>query len=182
MGKPFIHAIRGRAAFAAFLVALSGAAPRFSYSQAPESAKYSNSLIAVAGATNTSYAILSEGRQQLSYVTESDYPATKILSFISNDLRKKGWNTLDQDFMNPGLPSSHIRGWTVSGEGIQGSTSVVHQWSADWENEEHDIVRYDLEYRSLDGSTRDLRTLRVTAIYIPARTAAVMKRAIASTR
>ena len=104
MGKPFIRAIRARAAFAAFLVALSGAAPRFSYSQAPESAKYSNSLIAVAGATNTSYAILSEGRQQLSYVTESDYPATKILSFISNDLRKKGWNTLDQDFMNPGFP------------------------------------------------------------------------------
>jgi hypothetical protein len=53
---------------------------------------------------------------------------------------------------------------------------------ADWENDAHDIVRYDLEYRSPVASTRDLHALRVIALYIPAATASEMKRTAAAQR
>ena len=51
---------------------------------------------------------------------------------------------------------------------------------ADWENDAHDIAMYDLEYRSPDTSTRDLRTLQVTVLYVPARIVIEMQRATAS--
>ena len=50
------------------------------------------------------------------------------------------------------------------------------QWAADWENGSHDVTSYILNYESPANSTRDLKNLRVTALYIPAEVAAKMKR------
>jgi hypothetical protein len=84
--------------------------------------------------------------------------------------------------MNPGLPSSHVSGWADFEDGRARPSTHVFQWMADWENEAHDIVRYDLEYRSPVASTRDLHTLQVIALYIPAPIVSEMKRTAAANR
>ncbi len=72
------------------------------YGQVAGSTKYSNSLIEVSGAQNPTYLALSEGREQLTYTVAVEYPADKIVAFVSSELQKKGWKPLREDFLNPG--------------------------------------------------------------------------------
>jgi hypothetical protein len=48
---------------------------------------------------------------------------------------------------------------------------------AQWENQQHDIVSYTLEYRYPVDAKPDLGTLRVLAIFIPAAVANKMPKA-----
>jgi hypothetical protein len=78
---------------------------------------------------------------------------------------------LKEDWLNPGLPSSHVRGWTYYEDETKKPATSVRAWGAEWENGAHDILTYLLEYRCLENacsSTLDLRDMRVVAIYIPA--------------
>jgi len=99
-----------------------------------------------------------------------------VLSFISAELRAQGWKPLSQDFFNPDIPSSHQRGWTFFEDHTQKPSTGVYAWNADWENGSHDIVVYALRYESPDNSTRNLRNLRVLALFIPEEIAAKLKR------
>jgi hypothetical protein len=141
-----------------------------------------NFLVLAPSAKDPSYLTQSDGRQELTYSCEVEYPAENVIAFISKQLRANDWKLLKEDFMNPGLPSSHIGGWTDFEDGATKPSTHVYQWMADWENEGHDIVRYNLEYRSPAASTRDLHTLRVIALYIPAPVASEMKRTAAANR
>src|SRR5215471_14955089 len=74
--------------------------------------KYSASLVVAPLAKSPKYLKYQDGRQQVVYTSESEYPGEDVLSFISAELRKQGWKPLPQDFLNPDIPSSHQRGWT----------------------------------------------------------------------
>jgi len=162
---------------AALLLAFGCAVASVCYGQAGGSTQHSDSLVIVSGAKDPRYLAHSDGRQQLIYTCEVEYPAEEIVASISRELRKKHWKPLKEDFLNPGLPSSNVRGWVSFEDGTTHTAEYVHEWMADWENAAHDIVMYDLEYRSADTSTRDLRALQVIALYVPARTVIEMKRA-----
>jgi hypothetical protein len=127
-------------------------------------------------AKSPKYLKYQDGRQQVVYAIESEYPAEEVLSFISTELKKRGWTPLPQDFFNPGIPSSHQRGWTFFEDHTQKPWTGVYAWSADWENGSHDIVVYMLRYNAPDNSTRNLKNLQVIALFIPADMAAKMKR------
>jgi hypothetical protein len=137
--------------------------------------RYSPSLIVAPLAKGPKYLKYQDGRQQVVYATESEYPAEDVLSFIDAQLRKQGWKPLPQDFLNPDIPSSHQRGWTFFEDHTQKPSTGVYAWNADWENGSHDIVVYALRYVSSDNSTRNLKDLRVIALFIPAEVAAQMK-------
>jgi hypothetical protein len=137
---------------------------------------YSASLVVTPLAKNAKYLKYQDGRQQVTYSTESEYPAEDVLSSVSAELKKRGWKPLPQDFLNPDIPSSHQRGWTFFEDHAQKPWTGVYTWIADWENGSHDIVRYALKYESPDNSTRNLKNLQVIALFIPADVAAKMRR------
>jgi hypothetical protein len=138
--------------------------------------KYSASLVVAPLAKSPKYLKYQDGRQQVIYSTESEYPAEDVLSFISEELKKRGWKPLPQDFFNPDIPSSHQRGWTFFEDHTQQPWTGVYAWNADWENGSHDIVVYVLRYESPDNSTRNLKNLQVIALFIPADKATKMRR------
>ena len=144
--------------------------------RANDGEKYSASLVVAPSAKSPKYLKYQDGRQQVIYSTESEYPAEDVLSFIRAELKKRGWKPLPQDFLNPEIPSSHQRGWTFFEDHTQKPWTGVYAWNADWENGSHDIVVYVLRYESPDNSTRDLKNLQVIALFIPADIAAKMKR------
>lgn len=137
--------------------------------------KYSASLVVTPSAKSPKYLKYQDGRQQVLYSAECEYPAEDVLSFIRAELKKRRWKPLPQDFLNPDIPSSHQRGWTFFEDHTQKPWTGVYAWDADWENDSHDIVEYALRYESPDNSTRNLKNLQVVALFIPADIAANMK-------
>jgi hypothetical protein len=143
--------------------------------RANDEEKYSASLVVAPSAKSPKYLKYQDGRQQVIYSTESEYPAEDVLSFITAELKKRGWKPLPQDFLNPDIPSSHQRGWTFFEDHTQKPWTGVYAWDADWENPSHDIVEYALRYKSPDNSTRNLKNLQVIVLFFPADIAAKMK-------
>ena len=147
--------------------------------QGSQRAEHQDCLLVAPFAAEVKYAKF-QGRDQLTYTMQESYPATDVLAFISDSLRKKHWKPLRYDLWNPKTPSSHVRGWTGFDDATVMPHQKVYQWMAQWENDKHDVVSYTLQYRypKQDANLEpghDMRTLQVMAIYIPAKIAAQVK-------
>jgi len=105
------------------------------------------------------------GSDQLGYQVKVEYPADSIISCISKKLSENGWQPLKEDFWNPGLPSSQVRGWTQFTDATAHPEATVDAWSSQWRNQAGDIVWYFLQYRY---PPKDRYTLYVNAGFIPA--------------
>ena len=122
------------------------------------------------GARHVRYTVF-QGKDQLTYSVDAPYPARSVLALISKQLSKQGWKGLKEDWLNPGLPTSLVRGWTYFSDDAGASKTSVRAWQADWENSQHEILTYILQYRCPGdscSSTDNLRELRVIAVHIPA--------------
>lgn len=137
-------------------------------SQYPSEEKYPPSLVVVSPTKNQKYVRYPDGREQLTYLIEAEYPAERVLPFIKGELKKQGWEPLPNDFLNPGIPSSIQRGWTFFQDQTQSPATFVWQWSVDWKNATNDITSYTLAYQATTNSTRNLNDLHVAALFIPA--------------
>ena len=131
-----------------------------------------DALIVCPGAKQTNW-VKFEGTDQLSYQVEVEYPASSVVSCISAQLQEKGWRPLQEDYWNPALPSSHVRGWTNFVDATVHPEATVDTWAAQWENESGDIAWYYLAYRYPPG---DRYSLAVHAGLIPANIAKKMPR------
>jgi hypothetical protein len=142
------------------------------------SKKHSESLLVVPSAINAKYLAYPDGREQFTYLLDTDYPAESTISFISAGLQKRGWEPLRDDFLNPGTPSSFVRGWMQYGDASREPRATVRAWACDWEDGAHDITIYGLIHRyPMSGAhdPPDSRMLHVMALYIPAVVAEKMK-------
>jgi hypothetical protein len=128
---------------------------------------YSDALILLPKATEVRYYELG-GSFQLTYKIATEYPAADLIATISNQLKQGNWQPLKEDYLNPGLSSSHVRGWTSFQDGTKKPPQIVHQWLADWENQAGEVVRYGFRYQYESGKTKDLKDLAVIAIFMPA--------------
>ncbi len=138
-----------------------------------------DSLLVAPFATHVHYGVFN-GQDQLTYTVQESYPATDVLAFISAKLKERGWKPLQDDFLNPKTPSSHVRGWTEFDDAALTPEQRVSQWMAQWENDKHEVVSYTLQYRYPAKETdqepeHHMRTLHVLAIHIPANIAARFK-------
>ena len=126
---------------------------------------YSDSLFAVPGAVDVRFAKL-HGTEQLYYSLNTQYPARKIIDKIKAKLNALGWTPLEDSFLNPGIPTSHVSGWCnfedATGERLQ----VVHSWWGDWTNNRGEIVTYILRYAYPKNNQPQLESLDVKAIYM----------------
>ena len=84
---------------------------------------------------------------QARYWVNAPYPAQPVLTYIGDSLAADGWKPLSEDFMNPGLPSSHAKGWGRFVDGTGQPDYEVHQWLAQWQNDGGEVVWYALQYR-----------------------------------
>jgi len=102
---------------------------------------------------------------QLSYQVQIEYPANGVVSYISDQLQGMGWRPLEEDYWNPGLPASQVRGWTHFVDATVHPPATVDAWAGQWQNHTGDLVWYDLRYSYPPG---DRYTLSVHAGFIPA--------------
>jgi hypothetical protein len=133
-------------------------------------ANFSDSLIVVSGAQKIQYTKF-EGTDQLLFEIKVDYPAKTVLEEISEKLKSKGWQPLSEDYLNPGLPSSHVRGWTDFIDGTKSPRRKVYQWLAQWENKNGDILWCTLKYSYPLTAKPDLEDLTVSEAFWPAKLA-----------
>jgi hypothetical protein len=137
-------------------------------------------FVVVPGATGFKQSIF-QGKDQIIYHVETEYPADEVLSAITGRLKQLGWEPLKEDFLNPGLPTSQVRGWTYFVDSTMKPATSVHAWNGQWQNTSHDILTYILTYECPEdvcSSTANLHDLRVVAIRVPADLARQIKASI----
>lgn len=105
-----------------------------------------------------------KGLTQVSYLAPEPYPAGRFLRNLKLRLTKAGWKPLNEDFLNPGIPSSNVRGWTDFRDATRKPEEEVRQWAADWERN-GEIVTYFLHYRWPEGSEQQLGEMIVSACH-----------------
>jgi len=81
------------------------------------------------------------------YEYEEPYPAKRLLTHMASQI-SPNWQPRKEDFLNPGIPTSHVRGWVDYVDATTRPETRVHMWSSEWENESGDILSYSLLYRS----------------------------------
>jgi hypothetical protein len=105
-----------------------------------------DSLIVLKGGTKPKRFYV-RGMDQLVYRIEDKYPARDAIQAISDHLKRKGWEPIQQQFLYPNLPSSHVVGWVFYEDKRVGYTSFVFEWSGDWKDKDNNIVTYSFRYR-----------------------------------
>jgi len=106
----------------------------------------------------------SQVMDEVIYQVDVDYPAESVISWISDQLKGRGWQARDEDYWNPGLPTSQVRGWTQSADATVQPQATVYQWNGQWDNGSGDITDYFLRY---EYPPHGEYTLRVIAIFTP---------------
>jgi hypothetical protein len=155
------HKLTSLALASVLALALTACGPSSTHQETP---RHTDALIVCPGAEAVSW-VRFEGADQLGYQAKVEYPADSIISCISKRLSENGWQPLKEDFWNPGLPSSHVRGWTQFTDATVHPEATVDAWASQWQNQGGDIAWYFLQYRY---PPKDRYTLFVNAGFIPA--------------
>jgi len=132
------------------------------------------------GATNIRPETKTDGTTGVTYVVAEPFPADVLLGQIRRSLPSPDWQPLPDDWLNPGMASSHTRGWTDFDDERRKPATHVHQWLAQWRDSRGNVVSYTLRYDSkikpgdIDLSPPDNSNLSVTAVWVPERVAKQM--------
>ncbi|MEW6077986.1 MAG: hypothetical protein AB1724_09250 [Thermodesulfobacteriota bacterium] len=132
-------------------------------SQSPSD--YSDSLIILNGASNVRYEKLN-GTDQVYYKVYAEYPANENIAELNRRLDAKGWKQLKTDWLNPEIPTSHVRGWTDFVDGTTKPNQKVYSWNSDWTNSNEDMLIFTLRYSHPLEETPNRNELNVIGIFI----------------
>jgi hypothetical protein len=83
-------------------------------------------------------------------------------------LEANGWKPLKEDYLNPGLPSSQVNGWSDFEDASRQPPKIIHQWIGDWEDKYGNIIRYAFIYQYPKNKDKNLSVLQIHEIYTPA--------------
>jgi hypothetical protein len=81
------------------------------------------------------------------YELAACYPALPQLALLSKRLPGE-WVPRKESFLNPGIPTSQIRGWTNYEDSTSAPPTHVDHWAGEWDDKSGRILTYDLIYRS----------------------------------
>ena len=107
------------------------------------------------------------GMDTVQYRVTEPYPADATLSFIRSAVEARGWRTLKEDFLNPGLPSSHVKGWGTVIDGTVTPNQTRHSWHAQWTNRHGDMLLYHLDYHCALEDRLHSDEVVVSAAFLP---------------
>jgi hypothetical protein len=108
-----------------------------------------------------------KGMQTVTYRLKMPYVSETAVASIRAAVEKKGWRPLQEDFLNPGLPSSHVRGWGTVIDGTVMPNQRLHAWHGQWSNSSGDVLLYHLEYHCPLDDRVHSDTLDVVGAFIP---------------
>lgn len=106
-------------------------------------------FVVVVGAEDIWHSQPQDGAASMSYEVEGD--PEEVLEQISTSLQQSGWSPIMDDWLNPGLPSSHVTGWVSSWKDLPGDPVEVVQWQGQWTRKQG-VVEYRIQYTPQEGS------------------------------
>lgn len=83
----------------------------------------------------------------LQYSMKACYPAAAELAAMARQFPAE-WRPRREHFLNPGIPTSQVRGWTHYVDGRTNPVEYVDQWSGEWDDAAGRVLSIDLQYRS----------------------------------
>jgi len=131
-------------------------------------------LVVAPGAKDVRPETKGDGEIGVMYIVREEFRADALLGRIRAALPSPEWRPLPNDWLNPGLVSSHERGWTEFRDATRTPPIEVHQWLAQWQDSQGNVVWYAQRYESkvkegaADLSRPDNSNLSVTAVWVPA--------------
>lgn len=119
------------------------------------------------------------------YRVHAAFPAEKIISEISTQMEKNGWQAMDKLYLYPDVPSGKVQGWTYY-EQAKRTGFMVYEWTTDWHDKNNNIASYALQYRDPIEKYRKgtfiMRpgndALTVNFVYMPASDAASIRESL----
>jgi hypothetical protein len=87
------------------------------------------------------------GEFAVHYDLQACYPASATLDLLLKRLPAE-WVPRKENFLNPGMPTSHVRGWTHYEDDRTQPHSYVNHWAGEWDDTSGRILTYDLVFRS----------------------------------
>ena len=121
-------------------------------------------LIAPSNSEHVKYYRRAYGSVGISYRVHEPYPAKQTLAQIRERLSTLGCKELKEDWLNPGMSSSFVTGWSEFAEGDTIPPRFVWQWAGDWVDKQGAVIGYSLRYMPLTrNGKRD--TLSVGGIW-----------------
>jgi len=137
----------------------------------------SESLIVLDGATQLQRGPGAYWSFYVAYALTEKHPASNAIQQISSRLKSLGWTPLQDDWLNPELPSSHVRGWTDFIDGTTTPMHHVHQWGAQWQDKSGNIVDYTLRYSYPESGIPDIHSLWINGSWHPVAGVKIMQTA-----
>jgi hypothetical protein len=139
-------------------------------------------LAPLPGAQDIDYSVDGPGLFSVSYTLKERYPANSSLRKLARRLRSAGWHPLQEDWLNPGIPSSHSRGW----ESFRDETATVplmtNQWSGQWADESGNVVGYILLCTGKSQTAANASVISVHASWTSASRASQLQQDVDSIR
>ena len=96
------------------------------------------------------------------------YPAWSELGRLQERLPRE-WAPRKENFLNPGIPTSQVRGWQHYEDATTEPHTYVDHWSGEWDDQSGRILTLDLMYRARTAGERRC-TLTVSASQLSAGT------------
>jgi hypothetical protein len=84
----------------------------------------------------------------VSYTMKMPYPAAGLVPDVEQRASSLGWLSMKEDYMNPGIPTSSVRGWTSYVDLSKGGRAAMHQWQSQWRNKDGALLTYSFWYRT----------------------------------
>jgi len=115
-------------------------------------------LFAPPGATGVEYHTVNGG-EQVHFGYSERFPADNLIKILNREFVSLGWTPREKSYLNPDLPTSHVRGWSQFQDATGDELMVVHQWLGEWQNSSGAVVTYVLRYSFPEHGDPDLQNL-----------------------
>jgi len=132
-------------------------------------------LIVPEEATNVARDVGAYESLHVAYELSQKYPATKTVQEVAKRLKRLGWEPLDNDWLNPGIPSSHVDGWSDFADGTMTPRRRVHRWSGQWQDSSDNLVDYTFRYTYPLNGPPNLNSLWVNGSWYPSESVKLMQ-------
>jgi hypothetical protein len=134
-------------------------------------------LLVPKNAKETKYVQGPQGEWLLvAYRLSERYPAKATLAELASHFKGGGWKPMKEDWLNPGIPSSHAKGWSEFVDGTVNPPLRVWQWKGAWENAQGDIIDYSLTYYGALRGSGERSDLSISGAWFSAAEAAKRRR------
>lgn len=115
-------------------------------------------LFAPPGATGVEYHTVTGGKQ-VNFKYSERFPANNLIEILNREFVSLGWTPREESYLNPGLQTSHVRGWSQFQDATGEELMVVHQWWGEWQHSSGAVVSYVLRYSFPEHGDPDLQNL-----------------------